>query len=126
MPNPITGSSLYNNAPHSVDIYLPTAPTTDSGGGVKLGFPTTPSQKSAPCQINTSGASRVMRQGQNTITVGNKISFLTSLLTVTLTQGAKLVATDTGRTFIIDGLTGPNRQMGGIPAFTYVDASEIL
>lgn len=128
---PISGSQLFDDPPHSVDIYLPTGTTTDSGGGVKLNFPPTPSQSEVPCTINTSGASQVMRQGQNSVTVGNRISFLSSALTITLSQGVKLVATDTGRTFIVRGLTSPgrshdNRGVQSIPAFTYIDADEIL
>lgn len=125
-----TGSSLYDDPPHSVDIYLPSTPGRDTGGGVKLVFPDTPSQADVPCIINTSGASTVPRQGQETITVGNRVSFLTSVLKINLTQGSKLIATDSGRTFIIKGIQGPNRSFGdaveAIPAFTYVDVDEIL
>lgn len=121
-----SGAALFESPPHAVDIYLPDAPTFDSGGGTKLNWPATPSQEDAPCSINTSGASRQMRQGQNSITVGNRVAFYSAALTVTLTQGTKLIARDTGRTFIIQGLQGPGRAYGTIPAFTYCTCDEIL
>lgn len=124
-----SGTLLYQSPPHEVDIYLPDAPTTDTGGGVKHGYPASPSQSKCPCSINTQGAGTTMRQAQNVISVNNRIAFLTAALTVTLVPMTKLVAVDSGRTFIIQGLQSPNRSYGdsvqSIPAMTYVVADEI-
>lgn len=123
---------LYDDPTHTVDIYLPIAPTTDSGGGVVLNWAALPSQTSVPCQINTYGSSgfsrssRALRQKQNTITVWSRIGFKTEALQITLVQGMKLIATDTGRTFIVQALESPNRAEGGIPALSYVTCEEIL
>lgn len=125
--------ALYENPPHLVDIYMPAAPTVDSGGGVKLNWPTDPSFEDVPCSINTTGSGRRMRNAQDTITVGNRVGFWSAKLEelgITLCQGMKMVASDTGRTFIIQGLESPNRPYGheliSIPALTYVTCDEIL
>jgi hypothetical protein len=127
------GSQLFDSPPHVVDIYLPDAPATDSGGGVRLAWPDYPSQTECPCSINTNGSSSGVRQGQLNITVGNRIAFLSSTLEVSLVRGTKMVAVgqgETGRTFIVTGICSPNRPYGNsvtdIPALTYVDAEEIL
>lgn len=123
-------SSLYDDPPHRVDIYLSLPPTKDGGGGEKINYPVTPSQADVPCLINTEGASTVMRQGQGSITVNNRIAFLSEAITIAIRQGAKLVAKDTGRTFIVRGLTHPNRSpentVTAIPPLTYITADEIL
>lgn len=123
---PSNGSQLFDAPPHSVDIYLPDAPTTDSGGGVKLNWPTTPSQIACGCSINTNGSRPEMREGRTGITRNNRIAFLTATLTVTLIVGTKMIATDSGRTFVITGIDSPNRAQGSIPALSYVTADEYL
>lgn len=124
-----TGSQLFDSPPHTLDIYLPDAPTTDPGGGVQLNWPATPSQAAAPCLISTSGSSRTMAQGQEENTVNSRIGFLSSVLQVTLIPGTKFVAPDTGRTLIMESFA-PGRPSGygasDIPAFTYVNAYEML
>lgn len=128
---PQMGSQLFDSPPHRVDIYLPSAPGRDSGGGVALNWPVTPDQADCPCSINTNGASTSKMQSQDNISVGNRIAFKTATLEVTLVRGTKMIALDTGRTFIVSGLASPNRPYdlsvnSGIPALTYVDAYEIL
>jgi len=121
---------LYEAPPHKVNIYLPAAPTFDDGGGTKLNWSATPDQPNCPCSINTSDARIVSRQGQDSITVGNRIGIWSEALTVTLVQGTKLITVDTGRTFILQGLASPNRPYGDyvtdMPALTYCTCDEIL
>lgn len=67
-----------------------------------------------------------MMLGQNQVLTGNVIGILTEALTVTLVRGTKMVATDTGRTFILEGLRSPDRQAGNIPPISYYNAMEMI
>jgi len=118
--------SILDMPPHTIDIYLPLAPTQDYGGGVQLNWADTPDQSSCPCIINTTSSGQMMMLGQNQVRTGNVIGILSSALSVTLVRGTKLVATDTGRTFILQGLRSPNRQAGNIPPISYIDAMEMI
>lgn len=64
------------------------------------------------------------------MTRGNRVAFKSSILTITLIVGMKMIAVDSGRTFIVSGISSPNRGYGdsvqNIPALTYVTADEYL
>ena len=130
MPTP-QGSSLYDAPPHLVDIYLPIAPTTDAGGGVKLNWVTLPSQENAPCSIDMNWSQEVVRQDRRSNTAYSRVGFLTSALTIVLIAGTKFITQtpDAGRTFIITSFVSPGRGYGdtidSIPAFTYCMCQEL-
>lgn len=122
-----------HETPHRVDIYLPDAPTLDSGGGDKLNWPASPSQAAVHCLCSTFGSSTVRRQDREGNTTTHRVAFLTEELEVTLIAGTKFVTSatdpDPGKTFLITGLTTPGRPAGhaiqDIPAFTYVICEEL-
>ena len=126
-----TGSALYDDPPHLVEIYLPNAPTFDDGGGVKLNWVTLPSQEDVPCSIDMHWAQEVVRQDRRGNTAYSRVGFLTSRLTVALVAGTKFItqAPDAGRTFIMHSFINPGRGYGdtiiSIPAFTYVVCHEL-
>lgn len=122
---------LYDNPPHLVDIYLSTAPTFDTGGGVKLNWVSSPSQEDVPCSIDQHWTQEVERQDRKGNTAYARVGFLTSALSVVILPGTKFItqAPDAGRTFIIKSLINPGRGYGdeinSIPAFTYCMCDEL-
>lgn len=120
-----SGTLIWQDLPHLVDIYLPAAPTVDGGGGLKLNWSATPDQEDVPCSNNQGGGGNVMRQKRTGNTITGQVAFLTSTLEVEIVAGTKFVTKgeDAGRTLIFTGFSGPNRAYGhyeqDIPAFTY-------
>lgn len=124
------GSLLYEDPPHSVDIYLPAAPTVDAGGGIKQSW--TLAQSDVPCSINQGGGSNAMRQKRMGNTITGQVAFLSEKLTVTIVAGTKFITKDEdpGQTLLFEGFSAPNRAYGhyaqDLPAFTYCRYSQQL
>lgn len=113
---------LWDNPPHLCTIQS-VASGTDAGGGVTL--TTTDVQTGVKCSINTASASTRLEFAQDQIAVTHTIAFLTSDLTVTPQRGWQLTADDTGVKYLIQGIRR-GRAYGPVPAFTYIEVSELL
>lgn len=114
--------ALFDDPPHSVSTYT-VASTRDAGGGTTLTY--TLAQTACPCSINTASATEREIFAQQGIVVSHTVAFLAATLTTPLTRGMKLVATDTGATFHVRGISA-GREYGSIPAFTYAACEQIL
>lgn len=115
---------LYTNPRHRCSSYTVDS-GLDSGAGTKLTY--TLAQSAIPCSINTASAATIEIFNQKGIVVSHTIGFLASTLTTTLVQGMKLVADDTGDTFLIQGIRqGRAAPNNSIPALVYADVSSQL
>jgi len=116
---------LYDQPPpHRITLYSSTA-SNDAGGGTNVSYDVTPVQSAVPCLINTVSANTQALFAQQNISVSNTIAILSSALTSTPQPGWKAVADDTGGSYHVEGIRS-GRQMGTIPAFTYLDVRQIL
>jgi hypothetical protein len=112
--------ALYDTPPHACDVYA-VASGPDAGGGVQLAY--TLLQAACPCSIDTASASEQLRFAQQAVVVTHRVAFLSSALTTPLGRGMKLVASDTGASYNVRGISA-GRQYGGVPPFTYAFCEE--
>lgn len=114
--------ALYDDPPHSVTIYGPPTTTRDAGGGVSVTWPTV-RLAAVPCSINTASATERELFQQMGLFVTHTIAFLSAALTTPIQRGDKIVADDTGDTYMVKGLRA-GRAYGSIPAFTVAQVEE--
>jgi hypothetical protein len=114
--------ALFDSPPHSVSTYT-VAAARDSGGGEALTY--TLAQSGVACSVNTASAATQEMFAQQNIRVTHTVAFLSSVLTTAITRGMKLVASDSGGAFKVEGIRS-GRAYSGIPAFVYCDCSELL
>lgn len=111
---------LWDSPPHAVNVQS-VASGTDAGGGTTLTYTT--EQSAAPCSINTADSSTRELFAQQGVVVTHTVAFLSSALTTALARGMKLVATDTGASLHVMGISA-GRAYGNVPAFTYAHCEE--
>lgn len=115
---------LYDNPPHRVTLYS-SQDANDSGGGQVTTY--TLAQSACPCLINMTSANTQQVYAQRQIKVTETIGILSSTLTSTPQPGWKVVADDTGRTAIVQGIrSGRVSALGTIPPLTYLDVDKWL
>ena len=110
---------LYDSPPHSVSLYS-SSNAKGTGGGIVTTY--TAAQSACPCLINTTAANTALVYAQQQIRVTDTVGILSSDLTSTPQPGWKVVADDTGQTFLVRGIrSGRESALGTIPALTYLD-----
>lgn len=114
---------LYDQPPPHRITLASSATSRDAGGGTNIEY--TVQQLGVPCIINTASATTQEIYAQQGIRVSLTISILSSVLTVTPQPGWKATADDTFVSYKVQGIRS-GRQMGTIPAFTYLDVGQML
>ena len=112
---------LWDYAPHTCSVYS-CASGRDEGAGVTLTY--TLAQSDVPCSINSASASEQERFAQVNQVVTHTVGFKSSVLTVTLTPGMKLVGQD-GESLHIKGIN-TGFSWGPVPALTYCYCESLL
>lgn len=116
--------ALHDNPPMRVTIYGPPTAARDGGGGEAVTWPTV-RQAAVPCSIDTAGGTDRLVFSQMGMFVTHRIGILTSALSSDVARGDKVVADDTGDTFIVHGIS-KGRSYGNIPGFTYLSVESQL
>lgn len=111
---------IWNAAPHRCAIHT-LATGTDAGMGTTHTY--APAQADVPCLNNTASARTVEMYAQEQISVSHTISIKSSLLTTPVARGAKVVVGS--QSYHVEGIRSGEAFLQ-IPAFTYLDCSELL